>query len=344
MEGLTLDEGLRKLFAAYQDACLKSGETPLPLTFSLPPQANRRLQVHLSSQSFKTSVRLLATLAGMTASRSGLAYHFEPLPTGGKPGKETIGVRPDFNTELGEMTGEKLRPEPFSNDPPIPHKSVAEYIAALGLELDPNTRLSLGASGKLIVEAANASDAATIKALADLISSEPRVQLKVSAKVVDLKAGMEWTPPDLSEMSDGQVQLLMRDLAQKAGTELKTMPSVTAHNGQAATIEIIREIIYPTNDSADAFETRNVGQVMTIQGGQLGFGQEMNFTYNDTTFDGFDPADSKTPLFNERVNVSNTGFASDGGTRFSVQTRPDGSKTLVMMTTQQIDPTGRPLR
>ncbi|MES2439852.1 MAG: hypothetical protein V4584_12320 [Verrucomicrobiota bacterium] len=343
MEGLTLGEGLGKLFAAYQDACMKSGETPLPLTFSVPPEANRRLRVHLQPQSFRTSVRLLAALAGMTANRNGLEYRFGPLPSGGKPGKETIEVRPDFNTELGEMTGEKLRPEPFSDDPPIPRKSVAEYIAALGLELDPDTRLSLAASGKLLVETANAADAATIKALAGLISSEPRVQMKVTAKVVELKAGMEWMPPDLSEMSDGQVQLLMRDLSQRAGVDLMTMPSVTAHNGQAATIEMIREFTYPNRDDDDVFETRKVGKIMEIQGGQLGFGQEMNFFYQNTTFEGFDPTNPEQPIFSSE-KVSSSGFSSDGGTRLSVQTRPDGSKTLILMTTEQIDATGRPIR
>jgi len=46
--------------------------------------------------------------------------------------------------------------------------------------------------------------------------------------------------------SDGQVQLIMRGLAQKKGTDLMTAPSVTARSGQKATIEIIREFIYPT--------------------------------------------------------------------------------------------------
>jgi general secretion pathway protein D len=46
--------------------------------------------------------------------------------------------------------------------------------------------------------------------------------------------------------SDGQVQMIMRGLAQKKGTDLMTAPSVTAQSGQKATIEVIREFIYPT--------------------------------------------------------------------------------------------------
>ena len=46
--------------------------------------------------------------------------------------------------------------------------------------------------------------------------------------------------------SGGQVQLIMRGLAQKKGTDLMTAPSVTAKPGQKATIQIIREFIYAT--------------------------------------------------------------------------------------------------
>ena len=46
--------------------------------------------------------------------------------------------------------------------------------------------------------------------------------------------------------NSGQLQMIMRGLAQKKGTDIMTAPSVTARPGQKATIEIIREFIYPT--------------------------------------------------------------------------------------------------
>jgi len=46
--------------------------------------------------------------------------------------------------------------------------------------------------------------------------------------------------------NDGQFQMIMRGLAQKKGADIMTAPSVTARPGQKATIEIIREFIYPT--------------------------------------------------------------------------------------------------
>ena len=66
--------------------------------------------------------------------------------------------------------------------------------------------------------------------------------------------------------SDGQVQMIMRGLAQKKGTDLMTAPSVTAKSGQKATIEIIREFIYPTEYEPPQLPN-SVGQTSGNSGG-----------------------------------------------------------------------------
>ena len=65
--------------------------------------------------------------------------------------------------------------------------------------------------------------------------------------------------------SDSQVQMIMRGLAQKKGTDLMTAPSVTAKSGQKATIEIIREFIYPTE-----YEPPELPQSVGVTGGGIG--------------------------------------------------------------------------
>ena len=69
--------------------------------------------------------------------------------------------------------------------------------------------------------------------------------------------------------SDGQVQLIMRGLAQKKGTDLMTAPSVTARSGEKALIEIIREFIYPTEYEPPELPNSIGGGV---SGGNLGLG------------------------------------------------------------------------
>jgi general secretion pathway protein D len=125
--------------------------------------------------------------------------------------------------------------------------------------------------------------------------------------------------------SDGQVQMIMRGLAQKKGTDLMTAPSVTARSGQKATIEIIREFIYPTeyeppeipqtfggqnnNQNAlpgagggaqnnsfpvtpatpTAFETRNTGVTLEIEPtiGENDFVIDLRFVPEIVEFEGF---------------------------------------------------------
>lgn len=46
--------------------------------------------------------------------------------------------------------------------------------------------------------------------------------------------------------TDGQVQLLMRGLSQKKGTDVMARPSIVTRSGQAAKVLMVREFIYPT--------------------------------------------------------------------------------------------------
>ncbi len=127
--------------------------------------------------------------------------------------------------------------------------------------------------------------------------------------------------------TDGQVQVIMRGLAQKKGTDLMTAPSVTAKSSQKATIEIIREFIYPTEyeppelpnsvgstggnfgggltglgggggsgggfpvtpATPTAFDTRNTGVTLEIEPtiGQNNFEIELRFVPEIVEFEGF---------------------------------------------------------
>jgi general secretion pathway protein D len=124
--------------------------------------------------------------------------------------------------------------------------------------------------------------------------------------------------------TDGQVQMIMRGLSQKKGTDLMTAPSVTARSGQKATIEIIREFIYPTEyeppeiptstgngnnqgggvvggfgggvssfpvtpATPTAFETRNTGVTLEIEPtiGENDFMIDLRFVPEIVEFEGF---------------------------------------------------------
>ncbi|MEO1855942.1 MAG: Amuc_1098 family type IV pilus outer membrane protein, partial [Rubritalea sp.] len=124
--------------------------------------------------------------------------------------------------------------------------------------------------------------------------------------------------------TDGQVQMIMRGLSQKKGSDVMTAPSIVARSGEKATIEIIREFIYPTEyeppqlpDSVGttqglggggggvgvtggstfpvtpatptAFETRNTGVTLEVEPtlGEDGYTIDLRFAPEIVDFEGF---------------------------------------------------------
>ena len=120
----------------------------------------------------------------------------------------------------------------------------------------------------------------------------------------------------------GQAQMIMRGLSQKKGADVMTAPSILAKSGESATIEVIREFIYPTeyeppelpqsvgttSQTADAdgggggaqifpvtpatptgFETRNTGVTLEIEPtiGENNYSIDLRFAPELVEFEGF---------------------------------------------------------
>ena len=98
--------------------------------------------------------------------------------------------------------------------------------------------------------------------------------------------------------SDGQVQLIMRGLAQKKGADLMTAPSVTAKSGQKATIEIVREFIYPTEYEPPELpqSTGGNGNLGGLLGGLGGGGGGGSFPVTPATPTAFDTRNTGVTL------------------------------------------------
>ena len=343
IDGLTLDGALKKLIAAYEDTCQKSGETSLPLTFDIPLGSTRKLKIHLPAGSFDTSIQVMASLSGATVSRKKREYRFEPMPNERKSVAQNLRVSPSFETALKEMAGllptsslDSLASSGTSNQ-----KSIQDCLNDL-VQMDPSTQVSLDESGQLKIETMNTADAAMISELAKSLNSLPKFQMKIQSKLVELPVGTDWNPPDVSQMDEVEIQRLIGNFALRNGTELITLPSVTARSGQDAQMEIMREFIYPTDDAGENFEKREIGKVLKVQGNLLGFGQEVDVNFSDTT-GGIDEV-TGTPAFEKRTELANKSYMCEGKSKFLVQTRPDGSRTVLLVQSQIIDATGSPIR
>ncbi len=80
--------------------------------------------------------------------------------------------------------------------------------------------------------------------------------------------------------TDPQFQVVVRALSQKKGVDLMSAPSVTTRSGQRATIEVIREFIYPTEFDPPQIP-QTVGATATIGG--VGQSQASTFPVTPTT-------------------------------------------------------------
>jgi general secretion pathway protein D len=133
-----------------------------------------------------------------------------------------------------------------------------------------------------------------------------------------------------------QFAVIIRALSQKKGVDLMSAPSVTTKGGQRATIEVIREFIYPTEfdppqiptnvggalgggtagsipvtpTTPTAFEMRPVGVRMEVDPvvGADGFTIDLNLAPEVTEFDGF--INYGSPIF--QINTTAVGVLGGG--------------------------------
>jgi general secretion pathway protein D len=96
--------------------------------------------------------------------------------------------------------------------------------------------------------------------------------------------------------SDGQIQMIMRGLNQKKGVDLMTAPSVTAKSSQKATIEIIREFIYPTEYEPPELPNSTGGNFSGGLDGLLGGGGGGSFPVTPATPTAFDTRNTGVTL------------------------------------------------
>ena len=338
IEGLPLQEALAKLRTAYEEVCRESGEVPVRLSFVIPPDATRPLTVKAGIRNLDASIRLLAAMAGLKVSRTGSEYDFTAPEETGEVVKKTFQIPPDFFSRASDADA-----DPFAEGKPPTKTSPAEYFASKGLTLDPSTKFTRGVT-TLQVESASAADQIAIEEMIDLDVNQTPLQAKMQTKLIKIPAGMDWSPPDDLSQSyhPGEIQLLMRQLSQLKGVELMTAPAVTARLGEDAKVEVINEVLVPSQTTPGEFEPQPAGVIVDLQSSPYGFGHHVDLNYSERIAEG--ESGTATAKVTERTAITDSSFSKDGNTRLHVQTLPDGSRSLVLVTPTLIDATGRPVR
>ena len=327
IDGLGLRAALAKLNAAYVDACLKSGEKALEFSFDVRGDDRARLNMKLSGKTFSSSVKILAAAAGMNVRRNNLTYIFEPVEKGGA-NERTIASQQSINSRLGKMAG--------MTDQELMNPQWSDLLGRLGIEVDPHLKVTTHGDGSLTVSSPDGADVAKLVALFGQIDSDQEARVKATSKIVRVPSDSDWKFDGRESMSDLEVQLMFRALAQRKGTDLMTMPSVMAKAGQDAKMEIVREISIESDDGER--EVIRFGKVLDLNAQAVGFGQSINATFTDTDLE------EGGGKVRELAKLRTDGFSNDGATRISVQELPDGSKVILFVTGELIGLTGLPIR
>jgi hypothetical protein len=333
INGLTLADALNQLRTAYEATCRETGEVPLRVTFKLPADHTTRIRLKLGRRTLESSVHLLAAITKLTVQRHGREYRFTAATD--QPDRhltEALEIPSNFQAKLFPAAGG----QPMSGD------SLRAALAAIGLERDPNTRLTLQPALKLTIDTTSAADRAAISSLVESAQLDPPLQIKLTAKMLEVPADVAWKYPDGTLFDDAQTQAFSREMVQTKRVDLLTMPSVMALPDQPANITIGRDFVTPVKGAENEFETHMVGQAINLNANPLGLGHHVDVNFADTTGE-VDDATGEASI-TERAAIQGNGFAGDSATRVQVQTRPDGSRAVLLLTPTLIDPTGRPAR
>jgi hypothetical protein len=330
IDGETLPDALRKLMAAYEETCQRTGEHPLLLTFSIAPGDRKKLRVHLGIRNLNTSIRLLGTLAGMKVSRSGLEYRFEHAGDELQTIKRNLPLPANFEHLLKKMNGGSAG------------GTLAEQLARLGFKLDPATNLSLNGQDELSIVTESSADFSMISAMVKLLEEEPRVIQGFNARIIEIPADAKLETAESHWLDRNGVEQLMRGVSQTPGATVWEIPSSAALNGEPATFEIFNGTPYPTESEAGDVE-RGQGNLLRLRGGTLGFGNQLNvdFTSENRTM-GVSPRNDGG--IDDRVIIKDEKFHAESGTRIVVHSRADGSKVVLVVETKLRDAGGGQVR
>ncbi|WP_265594102.1 hypothetical protein [Haloferula sp. BvORR071] len=345
LEGATIEEAVAAIVAAYRETATATGETALDLRVDLASARTRKpLTCTTPRAPAGTVLRYVAAMAGNSTKGSLPNFRLEALSdVADRKGK--MEVPPDWASQVADLltsgtkaseaklaedpfaeTKKKDPPQddPFSENPPRPRPNLRDLLIAQGF----NPELVCAQSGpSFTYEHMSEAEQELLAALAETggLGGLGPVQLKIDAKVIELPEDLAHSLNSGAALTDAEVQLTMRELAQKKGVDLMTLPSITARAGEDAMIELINT--KPTQEGGETW----TGVKLATTAVPYGLGSQVEFA-----FKGRGEGGDET-LAREQVTLP------ENANGVALSQANGGQKLVVMVGNTLIDAIGRPI-
>lgn len=343
---LSLSEAVSRVKAEYLKIAGEAREPHLPLAIDLT-QANTDQPVtfRLPRAPVTSALRLLAAASGNRLIGNGPDFRMVSLGDESRRSDQLLPMGPNALVELGRRTAFDLAEGLGANPPAGPENGprpswcdAAEALRILGLQLSEDVSLEIqrGMDPTAVLKNATPSDIEKLRAVIDLLDGpDTKIQQKVDTKVIRLPADFPLETLTGGIVNDGEVQLLMRQMASTRGAELTTYPSVTARSNQTATVEMFGQVD-PHNPAV-----RN-DLTFEYHSSPVGTGSEYVVKTTRATREVNASTGEETPLTN--ITSSDTATTPPGYSKISMARGDDGSLLVEVHGSQRMDPTGKPVK
>jgi hypothetical protein len=226
---LSLTNALVVVKQAYQEACHASREQALKLEFSILDEPGYPISCSLKGKSLTAVIAHLATLAGLQQRRDNTRIEFF------RSADADDLTETSFETDGGSKQSIK---EALLLAALLEENGPFEGLRKAGIIRESSTVISESVNGSIQFRGTK-SELARIQSWLSL-QSEPKVQLKFTNQHLITREPLDLPSKVLDE---NEFRQLLKDASTGTGNHLTTAPSVTALDGQEATIEMIRETI-----------------------------------------------------------------------------------------------------
>jgi hypothetical protein len=345
LKNASIGEAAAEIKRAYRETALATGEIPLDLDIDYSDaQTLKPLNCVTPRATAGTVIRFVAAMTGNRTDGALPNFQIKALcPDPVRSGK--LEVPPDLPSILDayqngaiSATEAKLPEDPFAISSEVEKLAGKDPFSTSGSRPDLKSELlSLGfnegvecrLSSGSVLSYKNFSEIEIeqLKTLIELGSGGELgpIQGKTTTKIVAMNPEKNLSIASGETLSDGDLQLVMREFAMTRGTDLLALPSVVSRNGEVARVEIAGE-------SAEALQNQSwAGVRMASTSVPFGLGTQVEFACE--TSNGSD----------EPVRIRERMTIPEGNSGVSVVQGKDGKTYVVMQGVTMIDATGRPI-